>query len=71
VLSGVRPARKGEPEIEVAFDIDANGIVSVSARDRATGKEQTIQVNATSTLSEEEIQRIIDDNELYEVQLKS
>ena len=71
VLSGVRPARKGEPEIEVAFDIDANGIVSVSARDRATGKEQSIQVNATSTLSEEEIQRIIDDNELCEVQLKA
>jgi molecular chaperone DnaK len=70
VLSGIRPARKGEPEIEVSFDIDANGIVSVSARDQATGKEQSIQVNATGTLSEEEIQRIIDENELYEVQLK-
>jgi len=70
VLSGIRPARKGEPEIEVSFDIDANGIVSVSARDLATGKEQSIQVNATSTLSDEEIQRIIDENELYEVQLK-
>ena len=70
VLSGIRPARKGEPEIEVSFDIDANGIVSVSARDQSTGKEQSIQVNATGTLSEEEIQRIIDENELYEVQLK-
>ncbi len=70
VLSGIRPARKGEPEIEVSFDIDANGIVSVSARDLATGKEQSIQVNATGTLSDEEIQRIIDENELYEVQLK-
>ncbi|HME72901.1 MAG TPA: molecular chaperone DnaK [Myxococcota bacterium] len=70
VLSGIRPARKGEPEVEVSFDIDANGIVSVSARDQATGKEQSIQVNATGTLSEEEIQRIIDENELYEVQLK-
>jgi len=70
VLSGIRPARKGEPEIEVSFDIDANGIVAVSARDLATGKEQSIQVNATGTLSEEEIQRIIDENELYEVQLK-
>jgi molecular chaperone DnaK len=70
VLSGIRQARKGEPEIEVSFDIDANGIVAVSARDQATGKEQSIQVNATGTLSEEEIQRIIDENELYEVQLK-
>ena len=70
VLSGIRPAPKGEPEIDVAFDIDANGIVSVSARDTATGKEQSITVNATGTLSDEEIQRIIDENELYGVQVK-
>ena len=70
VLSGIRPARKGEPEIEVSFDIDANGIVSVSARDTATGKEQSITVNATGTLSDEEIQTIIEENELYEVQIK-
>jgi molecular chaperone DnaK len=70
VLSGIRPARKGEPEIEVSFDIDANGIVSVSARDLATGKEQSITVNATGTLSEQEIQKIIEEQELYEVQLK-
>jgi molecular chaperone DnaK len=70
VLGGIRPARKGEPEIEVSFDIDANGIVSVSARDTATGKEQSITVNATGTLSEEEIQQIIEEQELYEVQLK-
>ena len=70
VLSGIRPARKGEPEIEVSFDIDANGIVSVSARDQATGKEQSITVNATGTLSEQEIQKIIEEQELYEVQLK-
>jgi molecular chaperone DnaK len=70
VLSGIRPARKGEPEIEVSFDIDANGIVSASARDQATGKEQSITVNATGTLSEEEIQKIIEEQELYEVQLK-
>ena len=63
-------APKGEPEIEVAFDIDANGIVSVSARDTSTGKEQSITVNATGTLSDEEIQNIIEENELYEVQLK-
>jgi len=70
VLSGIRPAPKGEPEIDVAFDIDANGIVSVSARDTATGKEQSITVNATGTLSDEEIQKIIDENELYGVQVK-
>ena len=70
VLSGIRPAPKGEPEIEVSFDIDANGIVSASARDLATGKEQSITVNATGTLSDEEISQIIEENELYEVQLK-
>jgi molecular chaperone DnaK len=70
VLSGIRPAPKGEPEIDVSFDIDANGIVSVSARDLATGKEQSITVNATGTLSDEEIQKIIDENELYEVKVK-
>ena len=70
VLNGIPAARKGEPEVEVSFDIDANGIVSVSARDNATGKEQSITVNATGTLSPEEIQRIVEENELYEVQLK-
>ena len=70
VLGGIRPARKGEPEIEVSFDIDANGIVSVAARDTATGKEQSITVNATGTLSDDEIQQIIDEQELYEVALK-
>ena len=70
VLAGIRPAPKGEPEIEVCFDIDANGIVSVAARDLATGKEQSITVNATGTLSDQEINLIIDEHELYEVQLK-
>jgi molecular chaperone DnaK len=70
VLSGIRQARKGEPEVEVSFDIDANGIVSVSARDLATGKEQSITVNATGTLTDDEIQKIIRDQELYEVALK-
>ncbi len=70
VLQGIRPAPKGEPEVEVTFDIDANGIVSASARDLATGKEQSITVNTTGTLSEEEINQIIDDHDLYEVQLK-
>jgi molecular chaperone DnaK len=70
VLSGIRGAPQGEPEIEVCFDIDANGIVSVSATDLATGKEQSITVNATGTLSPEEIQRIIQEHQLYEVELK-
>ena len=70
VLGGIRPSRKGDPEIDVSFDIDANGIVSVFARDTETGKEQSITVNATGTLSSDEIQQIIEENELYEVQLK-
>ena len=70
VLAGIRPAPKGEPEIEVSFDIDANGIVSVSARDQSTGKEQSITVNSTGTLSDAEIEQIIEENELYEVQIK-
>jgi len=70
VLGGIRSAPKGEPEIEVNFDIDANGMVSVAARDLATGKEQSITVNSTGTLSDEEIEEIIEEHELYEVQLK-
>jgi len=70
VLSGIKPAPKGEPEIEVAFDIDANGIVNVSARDNATGLEQSITVNATSTLSDDEIQRIIEENPPDAIALK-
>jgi molecular chaperone DnaK len=62
VLSDIPPARKGQPEIEVSFDIDANGIVNVSARDLATGREQSIAVNTTGTLSDEEIQQIIAEN---------
>jgi molecular chaperone DnaK len=58
VLSNIPAAPRGEPEIEVAFDIDANGIVSVSARDLATGGEQSITVSATGTLSEEEIEAL-------------
>jgi molecular chaperone DnaK len=70
VLQGIRPAPKGEPEVDVTFDIDANGIVSASARDLATGKEQSITVNTSGTLSDEEISQIIEDHDLYEVQLK-
>ena len=70
MLTDIPRARQGEPEIEVAFDIDANGIVSVSARDLATGKEQSITVNATGTLSEEEIERIMRENEQHELPRK-
>ena len=69
-LEDIPPAPRGMPQIEVTFDIDANGIVSASARDLATGKEQSITVNATGTLSDEEISQIIEENELYEVELK-
>ncbi|MFP6624686.1 MAG: molecular chaperone DnaK [Myxococcota bacterium] len=70
-LQGIRPAPKGEPEIDVTFDIDPNGIVSASARDLATGQEQSITVKTTGTLSEEEITQIVEDHDLYEVRLKA
>ncbi len=58
-LVGIPPAPRGVPQIEVTFDIDANGIVNVSAKDQATGKEQSIQITASSGLSKEEIDRLI------------
>jgi len=58
-LDGIPPAPRGIPQIEVAFDIDANGIVNVSAKDTATGKEQKITITATSHLSDEEIERMV------------
>lgn len=57
-LEGIAPARRGVPQIEVTFDIDANGILNVSAKDKATGKEQTIRIEASSGLSKEEIDRM-------------
>ncbi len=57
-LTGIAPARRGIPQIEVTFDIDANGIVKVSAKDKATGKEQAIRIEASSGLSKEEIERM-------------
>ena len=57
-LTGILPAKRGVPQIEVTFDIDANGILSVSAKDKATGKEQSIRIEASSGLSEEEIKRM-------------
>ena len=60
-LDGIMPARRGEPQIEVTFDIDANGILSVSAKDKATGKEQSIRIEASSGLSDAEIQKMKDE----------
>ncbi len=57
-LEGIAPARRGVPQIEVTFDIDANGILNVSAKDKATGKEQSIRIEASSGLSKEEIERM-------------
>jgi molecular chaperone DnaK len=57
-LEGIAPARRGIPQIEVTFDIDANGILKVSAKDKATGKEQAIRIEASSGLSKEEIERM-------------
>ncbi|MCE9626464.1 MAG: molecular chaperone DnaK, partial [Candidatus Eisenbacteria bacterium] len=60
-LDGIRPAPRGTPKIEVTFDIDANGILHVSARDQDTGKEQSIRIEASSGLKDDEIQRMVDD----------
>ncbi|HIJ36294.1 MAG TPA: molecular chaperone DnaK [Deltaproteobacteria bacterium] len=64
-LVGIPPAPRGVPQIEVTFDIDANGIVNVSAKDMGTGKEQSIKITASSGLSEEEIKQLIKDAELH------
>lgn len=64
-LAGIAPAPRGVPQIEVTFDIDANGIVSVSAKDKATGKENTIKIQEGSGLSQEEIDRMVKDAETH------
>ena len=64
-LVGIPPAPRGIPQIEVTFDIDANGIVNVSAKDQATGKEQSIQITASSGLSKEEIDNLVKDAEMH------
>src|SRR5690606_21439022 len=64
-LVGIPPAPRGVPQIEVTFDIDANGIVNVSARDKATGKEQSIRIQASGGLSDEDIQRMIKEAEQH------
>jgi molecular chaperone DnaK len=64
-LAGIEPAARGMPQVEVTFDIDANGILHVSAKDKKTGKEQRIEIKAGSGLSEEEIQQMVKDAEVH------
>src|SRR5690606_6282047 len=65
ILDGIPPAPRGVPQIEVTFDIDANGILNVSARDRGTGREQKITITASTTLSEDEVERMVREAEQY------
>jgi len=69
-LDGIMPAPRGVPQIEVAFDIDANGIVQVSAKDLGTGKEQKITITASTNLSDDEIDKAVKDAEMYAEQDK-
>ena len=64
-LDGIAPARRGVPQIEVTFDIDANGIVNVNAKDLGTGKEQHITITSSTNLNEEEIEKKVKEAEMY------
>ncbi|PKK84549.1 MAG: molecular chaperone DnaK [candidate division Zixibacteria bacterium HGW-Zixibacteria-1] len=66
VLDGLPPAPRGIPQVEVAFDIDANGIINVTAKDMATGKSQNVRIEASSGLSEQEIQKMVNDAKVHE-----
>jgi molecular chaperone DnaK len=70
-LTGIPPAPRGMPQIEVTFDIDANGILHVSAKDKATGKEQKIRIEASSGLSDREIERMVKDAEAHAAEDKT
>lgn len=65
ILDGIAPAPRGVPQVEVSFDVDVNGILSVKAKDKATGKEQSIRIEASSSLSDEEIEKMQADAEKY------
>jgi molecular chaperone DnaK len=65
ILDGIPPAPRGVPQVEVTFDIDANGILNVSAKDKASGKEQKITITASTTLSKEEVERMQKEAEMY------
>ncbi len=70
ILSGIPPAPRGVPQIEVTFDIDANGILNVKAKDKATGKEQSITITASSGLSKDEVERMKQDAKMHEAEDK-
>ncbi|MBI3273746.1 MAG: molecular chaperone DnaK [Candidatus Colwellbacteria bacterium] len=65
ILDGIPPSPRGMPQVEVSFDIDANGVLSVKAKDKATGKEQSVRIEASASLSKEEIERMKKDAELH------
>src|SRR5690606_16451056 len=65
-LEGIMPAPRGVPKVEVTFDIDANGILSVTAKDQATGKDQKITITSNSGLSDAEIQKMVEDAKVHE-----
>ncbi|HET7726120.1 MAG TPA: Hsp70 family protein, partial [Candidatus Limnocylindrales bacterium] len=65
ILDGIPPAPRGIPQIEVTFDIDANGILDVRAKDRATGKEQTVRITASSMLSKDDVDKMVRDAETH------
>ena len=65
-LEGIPPAPRGIPQIEVTFDIDANGILNVTAKDKATGKEQKIQITASTNLSESEVEKMVNEAKQHE-----
>ncbi|MBC7222713.1 MAG: molecular chaperone DnaK [Anaerolineae bacterium] len=67
-LEGIPPAPRGVPQIEVTFDIDANGILNVSAKDKATGKEQRITITATTNLSKEDVERMVQEAKMHEAE---
>ena len=64
-LDGIAPARRGVPQIEVTFDIDANGIVNVSAKDLGTGKQQQITISGSTALNDDEVERMVKDAEAH------
>lgn len=65
ILDGIPPSPRGRPQVEVSFDLDANGVLSVKAKDKATGKEQSVRIEASTSLSKEEIERLKKDAELH------
>ena len=70
-LDGIPPAPRGVPQVEVTFDIDANGILNVGAKDKATGKEQSIRIEASSGLSDSEVEKMVNDAKKHESEDKS